>query len=1185
MRILELYLKAVGPFDGLSLDLSAGNKGLHLIYGPNEAGKSSALRALAYLFFGFPSQVDDCFLHPYPSLRVGARICDDHSEELVFVRRKAAKNSLRASDDSAPISEDVLCRFLGYIDQNFFKTFFGIDHAMLVRGGQDVVEGQGDVGKILFSGSGISELHAVQKNLDSEMQALFLPAARAKKPRLNDLLAKLETTRKTIRDCQLPHREWGDQHKTLERDLKRKQRAEEELQDCCREHNRLQRVQEALPLIASRTDLLARRADLVAVPTLPSDFRERRQKIEQTFRVHDSQRTRASSAFTSLNQKLDALDITESFLDERQAIEPISSRLGVYHQAQDDRPGLEAELRRLEEDAVQTLHKIDQSLELSDAASVQLPETQRNRIRHLGGRYDALAKDRNDSSASVLSLQGKIERERKRLNALPQAPDATSLRATLQQAMKLGDIEDQLAAVHAEHQSADEQLAIDLRQLPLWAGTPTELETLALPSTETIERFDTDLGALDQELHDLRRDIDGSQDDAEQLDRKIRHLRLEQDVPTEESLSDARRRREEGWTLIRRAWRDEEIVDEEVQGFLESLGKTHDDLTAGFEQAVERADDLADRLRREASRVTMVAELQAQRELCEERTARLMERLGQVEIQRRSLWSEWDNCWERAGIAPLSPREMLAWTRQHASLCQHAKTVRRLLKETQRLENRLDQHSAKLRDEIEAVSTDALDLGASLHALINEADHRLAIISEATEACKQLARDVDRLERELDSSRLRAAEAQCTYDEWHLQWKQATEGLPLQPGHGPAEATVLLDLISCLSQQLRDAGTVRARITQIDDWTAQFVQYVSDLTARLSPDLAILSVDQAAAELNARFQKATTAAAKRDVLTGQLEAERANLQTARETTEDMQREMAALCREAGCPSAEGLPQIERRSEQKQMTDREIERLESQLRSLSAGQALSDFVAFAQSLDADTIEPRIRQLDADIEHLNRELKDELGERIGATRKVLEQMDSAAAAADAAESLQDLAARVASDAREYARLKLASVILARTIESYRDAHQGPILHRAAQLFSDLTVGAFAGLREDTDDDGRPELVGIRTTTGEPVRVKHMSDGSADQLYLAIRLAWLEDFLDQHEAIPFIVDDVLIRFDDKRAVATLKAFAALSTRTQVLFFTHHQHLVECARKAVDDDLLFVHELPQFMAPQLVS
>ena len=72
MKLLTLDLKAVGPFTGAVLDLSAGEHGLHLVYGPNEAGKTSALRALSYLLFGFPVRSADNFVHPIrPASRGG----------------------------------------------------------------------------------------------------------------------------------------------------------------------------------------------------------------------------------------------------------------------------------------------------------------------------------------------------------------------------------------------------------------------------------------------------------------------------------------------------------------------------------------------------------------------------------------------------------------------------------------------------------------------------------------------------------------------------------------------------------------------------------------------------------------------------------------------------------------------------------------------------------------------------------------------------------------------------------------------------------------------------------------------------------------------------------------------------------------------------------------------------------
>jgi uncharacterized protein YhaN len=72
--------------------------------------------------------------------------------------------------------------------------------------------------------------------------------------------------------------------------------------------------------------------------------------------------------------------------------------------------------------------------------------------------------------------------------------------------------------------------------------------------------------------------------------------------------------------------------------------------------------------------------------------------------------------------------------------------------------------------------------------------------------------------------------------------------------------------------------------------------------------------------------------------------------------------------------------------------------------------------------------------------------------------------------------------------------------------------------------------------------------------------MSTGTADQLYLALRIAAIENYLDHAEPMPFIADDLFINFDDKRAAASFQVLGELAKKTQVLFFTHHEHPNRC-------------------------
>ena len=169
-----------------------------------------------------------------------------------------------------------------------------------------------------------------------------------------------------------------------------------------------------------------------------------------------------------------------------------------------------------------------------------------------------------------------------------------------------------------------------------------------------------------------------------------------------------------------------------------------------------------------------------------------------------------------------------------------------------------------------------------------------------------------------------------------------------------------------------------------------------------------------------------------------------------------------------------------------------------------------------------------------------------------------MDGSDQAAALADQAQATLASIRSDAERYIQVKLAAKILRDQIERYRQENQGPLVKRASEHFSALTLGSFDGLMTDFNEKDEPILAGIRPG-GERVTVEGMSSGTRDQLYLALRLASLEKYMETSEPMPFIVDDILVDFDDARSQAALSALAELAQNTQVILFTHHSRVVE--------------------------
>ena len=95
MRIDRLDLLAYGPFRERSVELGHG---LHLLYGPNEAGKSTTLRALSSLFFGYPDRRQDDWLVGTADMALGARISRRDGQSMEFVRRRRGRLPLATPD-------------------------------------------------------------------------------------------------------------------------------------------------------------------------------------------------------------------------------------------------------------------------------------------------------------------------------------------------------------------------------------------------------------------------------------------------------------------------------------------------------------------------------------------------------------------------------------------------------------------------------------------------------------------------------------------------------------------------------------------------------------------------------------------------------------------------------------------------------------------------------------------------------------------------------------------------------------------------------------------------------------------------------------------------------------------------------------------------------------------------------
>ncbi|NTU43202.1 MAG: hypothetical protein HGA78_09190 [Nitrospirales bacterium] len=632
-------------------------------------------------------------------------------------------------------------------------------------------------------------------------------------------------------------------------------------------------------------------------------------------------------------------------------------------------------------------------------------------------------------------------------------------------------------------------------------------------------------------------------------------------------MHDARRHRERGWQLIRLAWLEGGATDLEINAY--SHGES---LERAYERSVTRADETVDRLRREAERVARKATWLADLKRLEGEAARLDEEHKDQRAKAEALSAEWKRLWEGMGIVPLSPREMKAWAERQEALAERSRKIRISRTGLSCLEERI----GKLRD---TLSGSISFLGEScreaetLRTLLRVGQELLERLEKEQAGRESLQKRIAEIGAELSAAqqeeRLLSAELAGVMS----VWTEALKPLGLDGSATPVVGLALLNRNKEFFVKFDQITGLSRRIDGIVRDSDLFAAEVRQFCSVVAPDMLELPVEISAAELHERLARAQKDSAKRNVLTKKYHDAVKDFQEARERVSETEDRLAAMFRRAGCSTEEEVMEKERRSAEALILDDRIGSFHERLLGYASGGTVEALIIEASGADADSLPGEISRTDQRIGELEAEISG-LDQTIGSERREIERMDGSADAAAAAERGQEVLAGLREEAERYIRLRMASVLLRSEMEKYRAENQGPILRRASELFSVLTIGSFSGLKTEYTDDDRPVLAGIRSD-GRAVRAEGLSEGTCDQLYLALRLASLEKHLSTSEPLPFILDDILIQFDDGRSKAVLQALEQLSTRTQVILFTHHSHIVELAGAVISPQALQVSTL----------
>ncbi|GAA4411231.1 ATP-binding protein [Quisquiliibacterium transsilvanicum] len=1179
MRLLRLHLLAFSPFTGQVLDFGAAAQRLVLVHGPNEAGKSSALRAMSDLRFGIPQQSRDNFVHPHPQMLLGGEFEDREGRRHSLLRRKGRNATLLladfaraepAGDPAPPELQALLSCGLGRDEHD---RSFALDHQRLRQGGDALLRGEGEIGAALFEASaGVRSIPQLLKRLDDSARAFFMPGARGSSGRINVALKAFDEHQTAFRGALLRPARWAELfrgHQEAAAALAELERQRDAL------HARLLLLGElraVSPLLQGADQAARALEELREAHLLDPEAPERRAAAEAGLLAAREGAAAEAAEAQRLRQRIEAIVPDAAILAVAGAVKRLvaASEAADRHRAELAEAAAQCAQERLLVSALST--RIDPQAAPADVLGRVPAPTQRA----------ALEADLRETELARQAFERHREAVRSRASEtaeaaappLPAQQACAGLRAAQAELARNDAAMRRLAELPPRLRAAERRLRTCLED----AGLADE--TAMLRATPLLD------ARIDAALAGQRRDATRSEERRQRIERieaalldeaGNRDRLLDQGaVPTLDDLGRARTARDASWLEVRAAYIDRADSRPVAASASASAQVSSPSLPQAYERAVAEADRVADALAADHERagrlqsaLRTIASLQVDRDT-------LLAELSDIAAADAARDAAWRAELEAARLPSMPPAELREWQLRLAAARAAA-----------------EEWNA-LRDELEHALALERRLAATLHGAIiatglaaPAADTQLgtlaAIAAQADEEIRRREKQLDteagaRVQRERERQRMALQEAALgeALEAAERSLRPGLATLGLAPEAGTQVARARLDELDELARAQQRMRAAEARLQHASDALAVLDAAAAAIAAELG-DAAPADLRIYAERLTARLSGAESTAAALALARQSLE-KALESQARHERAAEAQRDrLAALCGAASVQSPAELPEAEERSRRRREAQVRLDSASVQLAQASrrAPEQLRALLADLDSAAIDAEEAACGQRQHQLEESLREAR----RAEEAARLALQAIDGADTAAAEREAMARAEARVRASIPAWVRSRLAHALLAEALGRFRDRAQGPMLAAASGYFARMTGGEFTRLVGD--DSTEPPVLLAERRDGRRLPVEGMSEGTRDQLYLALRLAALELRRAAQVDLPLLLDDVLMTSDDRRATLILQALADFAREGQVIVFTHHRHLVELARSALPEDRLAVLEVPAASTP----
>ena len=502
MRLRRLNLIRYGHFTDFSLDFGpspTNGPDFHIIYGDNEAGKSTALNGYLDFLFGFTKQSKYAFLHEYKNLCMGATLeINNRVHELKRIKRQGM-NLVDANGQ--PVDAEILTKALHRLPRESYQTMFSLNDETLERGGEEILASRGELGRLLFEGS------AGMANLTDKLELLRecannVYAERSRTHEIASLRQELEQLDKERRNLEVRvnvyenlvemHRKAEDAYRVARKD-----------QDNIRnEFSNLKILETAFPIWENLMGLEKELEIVKHLPDVPTDWIIEVKKLQQRLDIAEEKKDEAEINIDSTEKILENLSTDPLMIkvqeEDFRTLEILADRNQTakkeLSKCHDDLFGFKTKI-----DEIRQRLGADETVNMADFV---IPDFTITELEGLSQQKILLDQSLKTAQQEVFSAEEALQQAQNREKNVPPPDEKVDELIILSD----GCVEVLQRLEQAEKRLSEKRLIIEkeFKKLTPWSGNRNHVKSLALPTSGQIAPQREKISKLEKELDKQR---------------------------------------------------------------------------------------------------------------------------------------------------------------------------------------------------------------------------------------------------------------------------------------------------------------------------------------------------------------------------------------------------------------------------------------------------------------------------------------------------------------------------------------------------------------------------------------------------------------------------------------------------------------------------------------------------------